>query len=53
MGNDDEFDAIVSELRAGRLLPPVDSVWPLEKGRDAYARLEAAEQFGKVVISIE
>lgn len=52
MGNDAEFDAIVHELRAGRLLPPVDRVFPLAEGRAAFQRLEAAEQFGKVVVSI-
>ena len=52
MGNDEEFDAVTRELRMERLLPPVDSVWPLEKGRDAFARLESAEQFGKVVIKV-
>ena len=53
MGNDAEFEAIVGELRAGRLIPPVDSVWPLREGRKAFMRLESAEQFGKVVISLE
>lgn len=53
MGNDEEFDAIIRELRAGRLLPPVDSIWPLEKGREAYERLASGRQFGKVVISLE
>jgi NADPH:quinone reductase-like Zn-dependent oxidoreductase len=53
MGNDDEFDAITRELRADRLLPPVDSVWPLERGRDAYARLQSGKQFGKVVLTLE
>ena len=52
MGNDEEFDAITRELRMERLLPPVDSVWSLEQGRKAYARLESAEQFGKVVITV-
>lgn len=52
MGNDAEFDAIVNELRAGRLLPPVDRVFPLAEGRAAFQRLEAAEQFGKVVVSV-
>jgi NADPH:quinone reductase-like Zn-dependent oxidoreductase len=52
MGNDVEFDAIVNELRAGRLLPPVDSVFSLEDGRAAFERLAGAEQFGKVVISV-
>jgi NADPH:quinone reductase-like Zn-dependent oxidoreductase len=52
MGNDEEFDSVVRELRAGRLLPPVDAVFPLDRGRDAYAHLQKAEQFGKVVISV-
>jgi NADPH:quinone reductase-like Zn-dependent oxidoreductase len=52
MGSDEEFDAITRELRMERLLPPVDSVWSLEQGRDAYARLESGDQFGKVVIRI-
>lgn len=52
MGNDAEFDAIVAEFHAGRLLPVVDSVWPLERGAGAYERLASGEQFGKVVIAI-
>ena len=52
MGNDAEFDAIVSELRAGRLLPRVDSVFRLEDGRAAFERLERASQFGKIVVRI-
>ncbi len=52
MGSDAEFDAAVSELRAGRLVPPIDSVFPLRDGRDAFARLQSGEQFGKVVIDL-
>ncbi len=52
MGNDAEFHAIVEHFRAGRLTPPIDSVHTLERGRDAFARLESAEQFGKVVVTI-
>ena len=52
MGNDEEFAAIAAELSAGRLLPPIDSVWPLEQGRRAYERLASGEQFGKVVVRI-
>ncbi len=52
MGNDAEFEAIAGELAAGRLLPPIDSVWSLRDGRAAYARLESGEQFGKVVVRI-
>lgn len=52
MGNDAEFDAIVAHLRAGRLHPPVDHVYDLAHGRDAYARLQAGEQFGKLVLQV-
>jgi NADPH:quinone reductase-like Zn-dependent oxidoreductase len=52
MGSDDEFAAIVDELRAGRLQPVVDSVFPIEDGRKAFERLESGEHFGKVVIAV-
>jgi NADPH:quinone reductase-like Zn-dependent oxidoreductase len=52
MGNDAEFEAVVHELRAGRLIPPVDSVFPLEDGAAAFRRLESGEQFGKVVVQV-
>ena len=53
MGNDSEFDAIVGELRAERLLPPIDSVFPLTEGRAAFERLASGKQFGKVVITLD
>src|SRR4051812_15353742 len=52
MGNDDEFDAVAAELRAGRLRPIVDAVFPLSAGRAAFEHLARGEQFGKVVIEI-
>jgi NADPH:quinone reductase-like Zn-dependent oxidoreductase len=52
MGSDAEFDAITAEFRAGRLQPPVDSVWPLEDGRGAFERLASGAQFGKVVVRV-
>jgi NADPH:quinone reductase-like Zn-dependent oxidoreductase len=52
MGNDAEFDAVVNELRAGRLLPVVDSVYSLADGRAAFERLQSGKQFGKVVVRV-
>jgi NADPH:quinone reductase-like Zn-dependent oxidoreductase len=52
MGSDAEFAAIAAELRAGRLLPPVDSVHALPDARAAYERLTSGDQFGKVVVRI-
>lgn len=53
MGSDAEFDAVTAELVAGRLSAVVDSVFPLAQGRDAFARLERGEQFGKVVLKLQ
>ena len=52
MGNDAEFAAITAEVRAGRLVPQVDSVHALADGRAAYERLASGAQFGKVVIRV-
>ncbi len=52
MGSDAEFEAIAEQLRAGRLMPPVDRVYPLARGREAYARLASGEQFGKIVLTV-
>lgn len=52
MGSDAEFEAVVAELVAGRLSLPVDSVFPLERGREALARLQSGAQFGKVVLQV-
>ena len=50
MGDNDEFKQITALFRAGALRPVVDAVIDAERGADAYARLEASDQFGKVVI---
>ena len=52
MGNDAEYDAIAAELRAGRLLPPIDSVHELRDGARAFERIASGQQFGKIVVRI-
>ncbi len=52
MGSDAEYDAVVGELHAGRLVPPIDGVYALADGRRAYERLASGRQFGKVVVRI-
>jgi NADPH:quinone reductase-like Zn-dependent oxidoreductase len=52
MGSDAEFRAVLALAQAGRIRPHVDSVYPLDRVRDAYARLEGGEQFGKVVLRV-
>lgn len=52
MGNDAEFDAVTEILREGELMPIIDRVYPLEQARDAFERMQNAEQFGKIVLEI-
>lgn len=47
-----EFAAMMAVANTGKLTPKVDLVVPLDRGAEAYRRLEAAEQFGKVVIEV-
>jgi NADPH:quinone reductase-like Zn-dependent oxidoreductase len=51
MGNASEFEAVLKAIDAG-LTPVVDSVYPLAEVQAALTRLDAAEQFGKVVLSV-
>jgi len=52
MGNDSEFDAVTTELRAGRLFPTIDSRFSLSDGVKAFERLSHGDQFGKIVINV-
>jgi NADPH:quinone reductase-like Zn-dependent oxidoreductase len=51
MGNAREFQAVLEAIGAG-LRPVVDHVYPLSEVQAALARLDAAEQFGKVVLAV-
>lgn len=52
MGNHAEFREIVRLLGQGQLRPLVDSVFPLERGAEALARLEGGGQMGKIVVEV-
>jgi NADPH:quinone reductase-like Zn-dependent oxidoreductase len=45
-----EFEEVMGLVFSGRLEPVIDVAWPLERIADAHERLEAGEQFGKVVL---
>jgi len=51
MGNHSEFRAMLESVNTHQIQPPVDHVFPLDEGAAAFAHLEAAEQFGKVVLA--
>jgi len=50
MGTNAEFREVAGLLRTGKLRPVVDQVFAVDDAAKAYARLEAAEQFGKIVL---
>lgn len=52
MSTEKEFHAVIDEFIAGRLTMPVDSVFPIERGREAFDRVASGKHFGKVVISL-
>src|SRR5207249_3254424 len=51
MGNASEFESVLKAIDEG-LRPVVDRVYPLADVEAALTRLDAAEQFGKVVLSV-
>jgi NADPH:quinone reductase-like Zn-dependent oxidoreductase len=52
MGAREDFEAAYALVKSGRAKPIVDSVYPLAEARAAHERLEAGEQFGKIVLTV-
>jgi NADPH:quinone reductase-like Zn-dependent oxidoreductase len=52
MGTREDFEAVYELVKSGRAKPVVDSVRPLAEARAAHERMEAGEQFGKLVLTI-
>ena len=52
MGTRADFEGAYELVKSGRATPIVDRVLPLSEARAAHERLEAGEQFGKIVLAI-
>ncbi len=50
MGTNEEFHEVAALFRAGALKPVVDQAFDARDAAKAYQRLEAGEQFGKIVL---
>jgi NADPH:quinone reductase-like Zn-dependent oxidoreductase len=50
--NLNEYRALLRTVTAGRIKPVVDSVYAMDDALEALARMEAARQFGKIVLTI-
>lgn len=53
MGSASDMRGALRLAEHGLLRPVVDSVFPLERAREAIARLESNAQFGKVVVTVK
>jgi len=52
MGSNADFEGAYELVKSGRVRVIVDEVFPLAEARAAHERLEAGEQFGKIVLRI-
>jgi len=52
MGSHEDFRQMLRAVANARLRPVVDFVLPLDRGADAMARMDAGDQFGKIVLRI-
>jgi NADPH:quinone reductase-like Zn-dependent oxidoreductase len=52
LGTRENFARLLGLVGAGKLRPVIDSVLPLEECRRGHERLEAGEQFGKIVLRV-
>ncbi|MBN8576647.1 MAG: zinc-binding dehydrogenase [Cytophagales bacterium] len=53
MGTRDEFLSMLDLLESRNLKPVIDQVFQLEQINDAFQRMKAANQFGKIVVKIK
>ena len=52
LGNPDEFSDLLGWCSDGRLLPPIDTRYPLDRICTAFSHLELGAQLGKIAIDI-
>jgi NADPH:quinone reductase-like Zn-dependent oxidoreductase len=52
MGSDTDFDQMVSFVELHKIVPVVDTVFPLVAADEAARRMDAGGQFGKIVLKI-
>jgi NADPH:quinone reductase-like Zn-dependent oxidoreductase len=52
MGTKADFEGAYELVKSGRARPVIDTVLPLAEARAAHERLEAGEQFGKIILSV-
>jgi NADPH:quinone reductase-like Zn-dependent oxidoreductase len=52
MGTQADFEAVMTQVWAGRIKPVVDHIFPLAEYPSALARMMAGEGFGKILVQV-
>ena len=52
MGTTSEFKKMLSFINKYKIIPVIDEIFPLSEGNKAMERMDAGQQFGKLVLSI-
>jgi NADPH:quinone reductase-like Zn-dependent oxidoreductase len=52
MSTRDEFTQVMDLVVAGKLIPPIDSTFPLQEAADAQERMRRGEHFGKITLAM-
>jgi NADPH:quinone reductase-like Zn-dependent oxidoreductase len=52
MGSDTEFESMLNFVSGKKVVPVVDSVFPIYAIDDAVAQMEKGKQFGKIVVTV-
>jgi NADPH:quinone reductase-like Zn-dependent oxidoreductase len=52
MGSDEDFRQMLKAVNTSKMIPAIDSIWPLEDIKEATGRMENAGQYGKIVLRI-
>jgi NADPH:quinone reductase-like Zn-dependent oxidoreductase len=52
MGSKAELIHVLKFFNNGKLRPVMDKVFPLEKAREAFERMQASQHFGKIVVEV-
>ena len=53
LGSRDEFRQVLNFMKTSRAKPVIDKIFPLEDAARAQQRLEAGQQFGKIVLRMD
>ncbi len=52
LGSRRDFEEMLAAVNVNQLRPVIDEVYPLDRVRDAMAKMEEARQFGKIVLKV-